>query len=255
MVDKDDRNVSPFLLALALIVLVDQNPYIMWFRIRCMQRRQLLVGVATSIPLLAGCLSGDGENTTETTTQPSAQTTTTQKTSTQTTTAQTTTAATTTTGTSSENAGTSSIDPSNLSVYTSDKYGYSVKVPTGWPHVDKGSSIKFSSDESLVLVQAVPKKEANTTRDKYMKSVLRTYQENATTFNASNERIIKLPNGNTGKAINLKFSNESVSYQGQAVFANGKQKIYLVVVLVPPSAYNSGTKKAVDMILKSLTFK
>lgn len=175
-----------------------------------MQRRQLLVGIATSFPLTAGCLSL-GEK--------------------------------------------SLIDPSNLSVYTNNKY--SIKRPSGWSKEEKKAGvIAFSpsdSDMGTMTTQA-NKKPTSMSMDNYVNKFIGIYKESFKTFEISDKRTVQLPNDYSGTAIDYKGTGES-KVQGQAVFANDGKNVYNAFVTVTRDAYTSTTKKGVSKIIKSLTIK
>lgn len=166
-------------------------------------------------------------------------------------------------GCSSLLGGGSVIDSSNLSKYTSDKFGYSVKYPSEWSKNKSGSGMvqfKHKSDDvvdGVMLAQSVPGALIGMTRDDYMNKIIQSYKSSSEEFSSSNKHTVELPNGYTGKATTLTvdtgFKNSGTG-KGQAVFASNKKKIYAVLVFVLEGKYEA-TKPAIEEIIKSLTIE
>jgi hypothetical protein len=259
-----------------------------------MERRRILTGIAASLPFLSGCLSllgseGENETPTETSTETSTESTTTEAqtttveqlgtttatqttqtttpiaTATQTTTPISTTTGTplpTATGTTPRDSGTTNIDLTNLKTYTSQDPPYSIKYPSGWNKTESstGKGVSFIS-YSGGFMTVLSFRTGPGTLDKFMTNFLRGYTRDADTSEISPRRNVSLPNGHTGKSVDVTTSSSTNSSQGtvsttlhgKALFALVNGTIYLVLISVPQDAYTATIDKRMTTIIKSLT--
>jgi hypothetical protein len=149
-----------------------------------------------------------------------------------------------------------SIDPSNLTTYTNEKYSYTVKRPVGW-EMDKATSttVTFTSAGGFMIVQAVdvPGTSKSVSLKPFIQGYFKGYHKRFKEFKIVGKKKIQLPNNHTGTVVNLRASQPSVRFRGKAVFAFVNGTIYVVFLLVPRRVYGPTVKKGMKKIIRSLT--
>lgn len=256
-----------------------------------MKRRQVLHGLAGSLPFLAGCLSllesedNPQQQTTTTTTTPTATTTTTTTTPTATptptatatptpiptpttvpttTTPQRATETVTTTAPQTGNPTTSeaqfnTIDPSQLTTYSHPTIGFSVLYPAGWTRKEGGSGADMvifppqgTAGIGISWTRPIKQGFTNSEAVAIYKQALRKAVE---TITFVGKRAVTLPSGQDAIVLNATFSvtgtNPPRRHQ-TACLTIVNRTVYIVEFTASQSFYRAN-KQAILKIVTSLT--
>jgi hypothetical protein len=255
-----------------------------------MYRRQLVAGLAATIPFLAGCTtlfdggSDDGSQSTSDSSTTTSTPTTAGTTAGETTpTARTQTATTTSTAiptptvtstltspstparTAESTQGTETvlIDLSNLVTYTSNTYPYSMKYPASW-RVDRTPSdperavVFFAPSGDAQMQVNIGQIQGSASLKQVVKNFTlgykRSVRQDGGTVNNLERRNVTLPNGHRAIVLNtLSTGPSDKKLRGVIVLTQNNGILYTVSVIMFERSYPPTVERGVNAILTSLT--
>lgn len=249
-----------------------------------MQRRQVLHGLAASLPFLAGCsslLGSDTETATQTPTANPTATTTPTATATSTPTAtpsptpsptptptltETVTQTTRATATAGTPAGTPSealfveIDPSQLETYSNSTYGYTVKYPADWS-VDESDPavVGIEPPEGVAHMDVSIEEEMpqGMSLDALIETINGNLSEALDSYTVLSQQEVTLPSGQAAKIVDAQIREASFGnydFHGKYCFTLINEAAYMVQTLVLEQNYAS-VEQALTAIVTSLTIE
>lgn len=257
-----------------------------------MHRRQLVVGLTTVIPFLAGCAtlldrdSDDDSSDSSTTTSspepvPSTTTGTTVGEIPQTTHAQTTRSTSTAipiptvtstltppstpslTAGQTPGTGTALMDPSTFETYTSDTYPFSLKYPGSWRvdpiPTDPDRAVMFTAPSGDVgmqvnITQNPGSESLNQNVRQGIKGFKRSVRQDDGTVNDLGRRNVTLANGNPAAILNILATTPSgVKARSMILLTQNNGIVYMVAIFVLERMYSSTVEQGMNTILTSFT--
>lgn len=237
-----------------------------------MRRRRVLAGFAIALPFFAGCntLIGnddDGNATTQTRTTAATVGETAQKTATRAvettsspTPAPTSTAQSTEAGTAGHptSTGASSLDLSNLTTYTNDRYSYTIKYPADWKIDDSSpSSVTFTSPRANLSVKTIEDIPGSATLEQITKQLLngtrQSIQEKDGSVTILNQQKQTLPNGHLGIVIDLRTTVPSGKFRQKITLTSVNGTAYIAHITFRAGDYTTTVEQTAETIVMSVT--